>query len=191
MPATISKMNRMRTKQPSTVQAEKIIFRYRVRGWTFEQIAEKLDYTVGHVHKLYKQAIKAEVVEEVDELRLLEGARLDLILAPVLTEVQDHLQDYQAYEQELLQNPTGKTKEGRIIRPPAVPYEAIATVLRISERRSRLFGIDKPAQLTLTAPATTEEQRKFSNMLQQLPPEKLIEAEKTILALEKKLIGNA
>lgn len=187
MAPVISKMHRRHTKQPATVEKEKIIFRYRVRGWTFEQIAERLDMTVATVYKLYKQAIKAEVSEDVDELRLVEGARLDLILAPVLNEVEDHLRNYRAYEQELLQNPTGKTKEGLPIRPPAVPYEAIETVLRISERRSRLFGIDKPAQLTLTAPNTTEEQRQFSSMLQQLPPEKLIEAEKAIIAIENKL----
>jgi hypothetical protein len=90
----------------------------RVAGWSFHDIARRLNYgNRSGAWHAVMSALRKERSESVARLRRLEGQRLD----------------------RLLQGIWAKATRGDV--------KAVLAAIRISERRSRLFGLDKPIQL--------------------------------------------
>ena len=85
----------------------------RKEGYTYEQVAAELGFASrGSAHNAVTAALRKAVVGPAEELREIDGLRLDAVQ--------------------------------RALWPRAIAgdLEAITTVLRISERRCRLFGLD-------------------------------------------------
>jgi hypothetical protein len=98
----------------------------RLAGMDFDTIAERLDYSSrGAASKDIWRAVDANRIEEaqaVENLREVEGARLDRLQAAVWA----------------------KAIKGDL--------KAVETVLKVIAQRARLFGLDAPVRTELTGP---------------------------------------
>lgn len=92
--------------------------RLRATGVSFAEIAAQLGYpSENAANKAVLTALRREVHEEANQLRTLEGLRLDDLHAA-------------AWDKAMTGDPA-----------------AIGCVLRIMERRARLFGLDAPQRV--------------------------------------------
>ena len=95
------------------------VLELRLAGLTYEQIGEQVGLSKAGVRKAILSAMKRTQQEPADELRELEGGRLDTAQRAIWSQV----------------------IKGDL--------PAIDRFVRISERRSKLFGIDAPTKVDL------------------------------------------
>lgn len=93
---------------------------WRKQGFSYHQIAAKMKEPMNTVYDLVIEALKEIKREPAEHVLELELARADELLASVFKDAT-------------------KGKDAKI-----------ATALRISERRSKLLGLDKPQELELS-----------------------------------------
>ena len=94
----------------------------RKEGYTYEHIAAQFGVTRQAVYSGVKKALDKQQAESVGELRALENERLDDLLRAIYAEA--------------LKGDLG----------------AIDRILRIMERRARLWGLDAPVRQELSGP---------------------------------------
>ncbi|MFT4086317.1 MAG: hypothetical protein QM658_04045 [Gordonia sp. (in: high G+C Gram-positive bacteria)] len=98
----------------------------RIQGESFDAIAGQLGYPSGNAARLaVRRLLARREAAAADELRAVESDRLDMLWRKAVSLIQ---------------------------RDPSPA--AIAAAVRVSERRSRLLGLDAPAELRV-APATS------------------------------------
>jgi len=107
----------------SAAERKREIIKLRRDGLTFHEIGEQVACTPQYAFKVvrvYLERVDKELSEEVAQLRRLESERLD--------------------------------RAHRAVWPKAIKGDlrAIDRVLRIMERRARLFGLDAPQKRELT-----------------------------------------
>lgn len=88
-----------------------------VQGLSFAAIGEQLDCDASTAWRAVTGALREHVPENVEELRRLEGARLDALQVALWPQAM------------------------------AGDAAAVRAVVRICERRARLFGLDAPLQV--------------------------------------------
>jgi AraC-like DNA-binding protein len=131
------------------------------------QIARDLGYSETYVRKMYKQALKAIIVDDVETHRKIELARLDHLhrkamevleaFHPMVNSgavVRDVIED--AEGRIIIDEETGKPKTVRL-RDQGPLLQAIDRVVKVSERRARLLGLDMPTKTALTDPSGEKE----------------------------------
>jgi len=97
----------------------------RCLGLTYEQIAEKVGYKgISSVQSALQAAIKKALAEPMEELRAVDGAKLDFIWKRMLDRVAEDPSDYKAYE----------------------------IMLKVLTRRAALFGLDAPVRREISGP---------------------------------------
>lgn len=109
--------NKQQTSKRTVRRAERDaeIIALRLGGATYRDIASRLDVSPGGAYKAIQrhlQALAKQAAEAVDEMRRLEGERLDTLQAG--------------------QWPAAVSGDG----------QAVGAVLKIMERRARLFALD-------------------------------------------------
>lgn len=97
------------------------VLRYREAGLGFEYIADRLGIAVSTAHGDYRDAIRETFREDAESLAAIEGKRLDRLQAAHWV----------------------KAVEGNV--------KATEVVLKVMERRARLFGLDRPQKVDLSA----------------------------------------
>lgn len=119
------------------VMRDERVVRFRHEGLTYSEIAAAEGIgrsTVGDIMKKWLEE-RGPAAELVDELRALEGDRLDEMLAKYRPHLMRPLRD--ADGEIIYQGP----EDNR--RPVEAPDPAVSQqVLRIMERRAKLFGLD-------------------------------------------------
>ena len=93
---------------------------YRRQGYTYDEIGEAMDCSKQNAHKLVHRALSEMLWENVDQVRTLELARLDAMLAGLW--------------------PGAIAGDGH----------AVDGVLKLMDRRARYLGIDAPVKITRT-----------------------------------------
>lgn len=114
----------MKEPRHDTRRREAAVVQLRIAGNTFDQIATQLGLSGrSSANRIYRRVLDATVAEPAAELRQLEGARLDALQAQWW--------------------------------PRAVDgnYRAAQIILKLMERRARLFGLDAPQRVNVN---TTE-----------------------------------
>ena len=113
----------MKEPRHETRRREAAVVQLRIAGHTFDQIAQQLGLSSkSTAHRIYRRALDATVAEAAAELRQLEGARLDALQA-----------------QWWPRCVGGNVQAARIM-------------LKIMERRARLFELDAPQQVRVSTP---------------------------------------
>lgn len=112
----------------------------RKAGATYDQIADALDCTRSTAYRTVMRALARNQSEEVEEFRMIEGARLDRLQMAVWN------------------------------RAVSGSESAINTVLRIMDRRARLFGLDAPSKVDVRTDALDSEIDSLLAQLTTLPP---------------------
>lgn len=92
----------------------------RQQGWSYRQIAADIGKSPSMAHKYVARALQETTAEAVDDLRLLEGERLDAAQAAIWPMVM------------------------------AGDIAALNGFIRLSERRAKLLGLDAPSKQELT-----------------------------------------
>jgi hypothetical protein len=125
-PVPIGGRKRMTGDRIETAERERKALELRKAGASFDEIAKALDYAdkSGAFYAI-KRALSDIVPPAVDEMRTLEGERLDALLAAVWKQAMD-----------------GDLK-------------AVDRVLRIIDQRARLLGLNAPVQVGLNGEVVT------------------------------------
>ena len=121
----------------------------RSEGLTYRQIAELLDINTSTAYRRVENALRAIPADGVEEMRQLEGERLDKLHAALW----------------------GRALEGDL--------PAIDRLLTISARRSKLFGLDSPTRQinelqSFSAAEISAEVRRLELLLMQGEPEEAL-----------------
>ncbi len=95
-------------------------YELRREGRSYRHIAEALDCSVATAHDRVQGAIKARIPDAAEEERQLEVDRLNAMLA---------------------------TLEDRLLTTTE-PEKIVPVMLKVSERRARLMGLDAPTKFT-------------------------------------------
>lgn len=115
---------------------------YRRRGLTYEQIAGQMGWrSVSTAHDAVQRALADTAREGAEEVRAIEAGRLD-DLTRILTRV--------VASRHYMVAPSGRLVRDPITNEPLADHgpvmQAVAGLLRISERRSKLLGLDAPTR---------------------------------------------
>lgn len=111
----------------TAAQRKQKAVRWRIQGWTYRQIAERLETGPGNAYRLVKEALddlRAECKEDAAELREIEIAKLD------------------AAEKEAWRRLRGADD--------ADAAKMLNTIKGISESRRKLTGLDAPVKVEHT-----------------------------------------
>lgn len=119
--------------------------RLRTRGLSYREIAEQLGYAdEAHAYRAVKKILLETVQEAGDELRAVEVARLDALLAKV----------WAVLERRHLHVSSGRIVTIELDDGTKVPLEddgptlaAADRVLAIAKRRAELLGLDAPKKI--------------------------------------------
>lgn len=100
----------------------------RMRGYTYPQIAKELGVSLGAAFRSVERGLarlRAENTEQAHQLREIESARLDIAMVQAM---------------RILENS----------RKPDQRLRAIDRVVKLIDRRARLWGLDAPTKHELT-----------------------------------------
>lgn len=100
-------------------QAVSETLKLRAQGLTYREIGERLSIDPSTAQRRVKRGLAETICESVDEMRRLEGERLDALQLALWP----------------------KAMEGNA--------QAVRAILTISERRAKLYGLDQPHQVTI------------------------------------------
>lgn len=124
-----------------TATKDTLAARLRTSGMSYREIAAKLDYAdESGAHRAVARALAAVPVEAVNELRAIECARLDELTAR-LWDVLNTRYPLLTAGVELVGS------DGRPVADPAPILAVVDRLLRISERRAKLLGLDAPVRV--------------------------------------------
>lgn len=157
------------TPTEKTKHLQNEILELYVRHANFNEVARILGLSNVYVKKLYSKALKDIIVDKVDDYRRVEMVRLDKLHSkamevleafhPVVNAgvvVRDIIED--ANGNPVL-NENGERKTYRL-QDQTPLLQAIDRVVKVSERRSRLLGLDMPTKVAATDP-TGEKEASF------------------------------
>jgi hypothetical protein len=122
----------------------------RRQGLLLREIAERLDIpSCSTVSKLITSALKEIVREPAEHVLALELDRLDAVFYPAFARASDKSVKFDS--------------------------DAVATCLRIMERRAKLLGLDRPTLIANTDPSGTREASRVldKDVLAEIPTEQL------------------
>ena len=155
------------------------VLEQRTKGRLFKDIAADLDIPEQYACSLYHKQMKKVIPEKVDQIRRIEDRRLDYVLNEawkILDSEHLLIQQGRVVMVPLLHEgfPV-KDETGELIFVPAKDngpkLAAIATILKISERRGKLWGTDAPTKTALTDPTGEKEATPIALSLEQLMEE--------------------
>lgn len=114
----------------------------RSRGWAYRDIAAELGIDYAEAHKRVQRAMAAIVQEPAEGARQFELDRLDRMYRKV---------------EEVLASKHVVVQHGKVVRGPDdepltdddPTMRAVATLLKIQERRSKLLGLDSAQKVQL------------------------------------------
>ncbi len=127
-------------RTPDTAERDAAAARLRARGQSYRAIGEALGISQGSAHDAVQRALKATVQEAAADARTLELERLDHLQATVMDVLgREHVTVQLG---KVIRGPGGET-----VPDDAVTLAAVDRLLRVSESRRKLLGLDAPAKL--------------------------------------------
>lgn len=127
----------------TTAQRDAEAARLRTQGWTYQRIADRLDFKQrADAYNAVKRVLDATVREAGEDIRALELERLDRL---------------EAAANEVLEREHVTVSNGRVVVLHETPLPddgpvlaAIDRLLKIQERRARLLGLDAPTKQNIS-----------------------------------------
>ena len=114
-------------------------FNLRSNGWTLQEIADYLGYWgPSNVHKAIKKAMEKYERPAIEDLRLSMDKQLETLQRAAMNVLTArHLVFYQGAAVDL---------DGNRVEDDGPVLKAVETLLKIQERRAKLWGTDAPAK---------------------------------------------
>ncbi len=140
----------------------------RISGLTLEQIGERMGVGKGTVSRVISNALTTQAREPSEELLTLELGRCDVLLNEAMQTVKAFhplVSAGRVVSAPLLNN-TGQSVRNpdtdevmtQVLEDKAPKLAAIATAVRVMERRAKLLGLDAPSRLQQDLNVTSEAQ---------------------------------
>lgn len=124
-----------RTLQQATIDTEAV--QLRSRGATYPEIARTMSCSISTAYERVQRALRSVPAEAVADMRLVEAQRLDDLWKIAWREAtRDHAL--------IADGKVVKDDDGVRLVNHAAKLQAVNTLIRIQERRARLFGLDEP-----------------------------------------------
>ena len=116
---------------------------FRRRGLSYEQISAQMEWrSPSSAHESVQRALADSAREASEEVRQIEAARLD-----ELTRTLMRVLATKHYVVSVASGVVAKHPEtGQPLQDDAPVIQAVAGLVRISERRAKLLGLDAPAR---------------------------------------------
>jgi hypothetical protein len=125
---------------PEVLQRDTEAARLRGQGWTWQAISDELGYADRSTASKAVARLRLEIITPaIEEMRDAEDAKLDQVEQACMAVLQArHLKfhDGQAL-----------THEGELVTDDEHVLKATAQLLKIAERRARLWGLDSPIKV--------------------------------------------
>jgi predicted DNA-binding protein (UPF0251 family) len=152
----------------SIVQAQRRaeILRLRLDGLTLEEIGERMNIAPDTVHGIITRALSAMCKEPAEELRALELGRCDVLLNEAMQTVRAFhpmVSGGRVVSAPVLDNNGQPVRNEagdvltRVLEDKAPKLAAIATSIRVMERRAKLLGLDAPIRQDVTVTSKPEQ----------------------------------
>lgn len=143
----------LRTVESAERDAEAI--RLLCEGATYQRIADVLEYgDRSSAHRAVKSALAAIPAPEAAMLREVEGERLDRLIREAFAVLgRDHVHISQGGK-------VVRDDDGNLIYDDGPKLAAINTLVRLSERRAKLFGLDAPTRIKASVERDDEDGRE-------------------------------
>jgi hypothetical protein len=135
-------------------------------GLSLYQISKELNYSDTYIKKIYRQALKAIIVDNVEDVRKMELEKLDRLEREVIgvlrafhpvvnsgSVVRDVVDDEDG--SPMVDPKTGNPVTVRL-QDQGPKLAAVDRAIRIMERRARLMGLDTPVKTQQEVRVTTE-----------------------------------
>ena len=128
-------------RTPESAQRDAEAIRMHVGGATYQEISDALGYGgKGNAYDAIKDALAKVPAEEVRELRRVSALRLDRLTFEAFAVLErDHVHISQGGK-------VVRDDGGNIVLDDGPKLAAIDRIVRVEERRSRLFGMDAPVR---------------------------------------------
>jgi hypothetical protein len=124
--------------------------RLRSQGWTYERIADHLGYSdKSNARRAIEKVLKDTVQEAGDELRTMERERLDRLSEAAWAVLER--QHVTVSNGRVISLPDPETGESKPLPDDGPVLQAIDRLLRISESRRKLEGLDAPSRVSVDA----------------------------------------
>lgn len=129
---------------PETVLRDDEAAGLRAKGWTYPEIAQSFGVSDYGAFKMVQRALQGKPSGNVEAARKREEEKLDIL-------------EERAYEilnkRHLQVAASGKivTWEGEPVEDDTVALKAVETLLKVSQRRARLLGLDAPTSVKVEA----------------------------------------
>ena len=148
------------------MEKARIVLQMRRDGRTWADAGEAVGVTGMYAYKLFQKAIKEIIREPAEEALALELERLDLMqhtMMEILGEKHLLVSSGSVISAEVLDdfgNPvhdelTGAPKRVRL-SDCGPKFAAVTALIKISERRAKLLGLDAPTKTAFTDPSGKE-----------------------------------
>lgn len=167
-------------KQEQVQRRRAQVVQWRLVGMTFEQIGQRLDppVTMQMAHRLWKDAMRAIVADDVEELRKTEDARLDMLITQAVQVMRT--KHYVLHMGEVVKRPNPVTGMLEELIDDGPVLSAVATIQRLAESKRKLWGVDVPQKVEheWSVSKVDQELEKLKQELADLPmptAEELIE----------------
>jgi len=117
---------------------------FRRRGLSYEQIAAQMEWrSPSSAHEAVQRALADTAREASEEVRQIEAARLDELTRTLMRVLATKHYVVSAASGVVARHPD----TGQPLLDDAPVIHAVAGLVRISERRSKLLGLDAPKQV--------------------------------------------
>lgn len=122
----------------------------RSKGWTYQRIADELGFTEkGEAHHAVDRCLKATVKDAGEAARTMERERLDRLSEAAWAVLERR--HVTVSNGKVISLPDPDTGEIKPLEDDAPVLQAIDRLLRISESRRKLDGLDAPSRVSLDA----------------------------------------
>jgi hypothetical protein len=129
-------------RDPDVAERDALAMRMRARGATLREIKEELGYSdTGHVYHQITRAYRQNMAPAVNELRAQMDGQLDEIYAAVLKVLET--QHLKVVNGSVVFNP----ETGGLMEDDAPVLAAADRLLKVLERRAKLYGLDAPTKV--------------------------------------------
>lgn len=143
----------------------------RLEGMTLEQIGERMGVGASTVSRVISNALAAHTREPAEELLALELGRCDVLLTEAMRTVKAFHPLVSAGRVvsapmlddtgQPVRNPETGDVLTRVLEDKAPKLAAIATAVRVLERRAKLLGLDAATKLQQEVTVTTDEKQGY------------------------------
>jgi hypothetical protein len=133
------------------------------QGCTYQEVSDALGYGgSGNACRAVKRALAELPAREVAELRQIAGERLDRLTREAFAVLDhDHLTISQGGK-------VVRDDDGNLVHDDGPKLAAIDRLLRIEERRARLYGMDAPTKFSATLSPQEEWDRRDAEIEQEI-----------------------